>query len=63
MNAPLIHTARANRLAALAYLEEKKARSMATGEVVCLKTMREKLQPKPVFLTRRAETIDIRIAA
>lgn len=63
MNAPLIQTARNNRLAALAYLQAKKERSMTSGEVVCLKTMREKLQPKPVFLTRRVDTIDIRIAA
>lgn len=63
MNASLIKTARDNRIAALAYLQDKKQRKAGGGQVLCLKTMRERLQPKPVFLTRRTDTAGIRIAA
>ena len=63
MTTRLIETARTNRIKALAYLQAKKARVSEDSQIICLKTMREQLQPKPVFLTRRAPSMQERIAA
>ena len=63
MTTSLLETARSNRIAALAYLQTKKAGRAETGEVLCLTTMREKLRQKPIFLTRRIHRFEERVAA
>ena len=63
MNAQLINTARANRIAALAYLAAKKERESSQGEVLCLAAKRAQLRAKTVVQSRRTQVGDERVAA
>lgn len=63
MNNSLLETARRNRTAALENLRIKKRVKEYAGQVLCLQTMRDKIEPKPLFTTVRAHRFEERRAA
>lgn len=60
MTVSLAKTARANRLAALAYLEQQRRKD---GEVVDLAALRSQRKPTPVFMSCRSMAEDTPLAA
>lgn len=63
MTFDLLEQARANRIAALAYLDEKRADSASKGQIFDLSAIRSKRQAQPVFFSRRASNESERMAA
>ncbi|MGJ5618005.1 hypothetical protein [Sulfitobacter sp. MF3-043] len=63
MNTSLYETARQNRTAALETLRLKKQVSQSEGQVLCLRSMREKMATKPVFRSVRVYRFEERRAA
>lgn len=63
MNNSLLETARRNRTAALEGLRIKKRVQDYTGQILCLKTMRDKMETKPLFTTVRVHRFEERRAA
>lgn len=63
MNISLLQTARRNRTSALENLRIKKLVKDYAGQVLCLKTMRENMEAKPLFTTVRVHRFEERRAA
>jgi hypothetical protein len=63
MNTSLYETARQNRTAALETLRLKKQVNQSEGQVLCLRSMREKMAAKPVFRSVRVYRFEERRAA
>mgnify|MGYP001386887199 CR=1 FL=1 len=63
MNTSILETARNNRIEALEKLRAKKLISQASGQVLSLQTMRDKMADKPVFRSVRVHRFEGRLAA
>jgi hypothetical protein len=50
----LLEKARANRVAAVAFLNQQRQAEIETGEIISLASVRLSRKPKPVFFSRRA---------
>ncbi|WP_425044534.1 hypothetical protein [Primorskyibacter sp. S87] len=63
MTTSLLKTARANRIAALDYLDAKRQAKESVGEVFDLSAIRAKKTAAPVFSSRRVVRDDVALAA
>lgn len=63
MNNSLVETARSNRIAAIEYLRIKKQVKQSEGQMICLNTIRDQRETKPIFRTARVQRFEERLAA